>query len=63
MKLLVSGTYMFVAVDVRGFRVRFQVGAGNVSLRHSVQNGPGAHSASYPMGTGGSFPAVEAAGA
>jgi hypothetical protein len=27
------------------------------------QNGPGAHPASYPMGTGGSFPGGKAAGA
>jgi hypothetical protein len=29
---------------------------GNFSLHHSVQNGSGAHPASYPMGTRGSFP-------
>jgi hypothetical protein len=27
--------------------------AGNFSLHHHVQNGSGAHPASYPMGTGG----------
>jgi hypothetical protein len=32
--------------------VRFPVGAGNFSLHLRVQNGSGAHSASYPMGTG-----------
>jgi hypothetical protein len=32
-------------------RVRFPEGAGNFSLHHSVQNGFGAHPASYPMGT------------
>jgi hypothetical protein len=31
------------------------VGTGNFSLHHRVQNGSGAHPASYPMGTGGSF--------
>jgi hypothetical protein len=30
--------------------------AGNFSLRHHVQTGSGAHPASYPMCTGGSFP-------
>jgi hypothetical protein len=32
------------------------VGAGNFSLHHHIQNGSGAHPASYPMGTRGSFP-------
>jgi hypothetical protein len=34
---------------------RFPVGAGNVSLRHHVHTGSGAHPASYSMDTGGSF--------
>jgi hypothetical protein len=38
-------------------------GGGNFSLRHYVKTGAGAHSASYPMGTGGSFPGCIAAGA
>jgi hypothetical protein len=38
-------------------------GAGNYSLHHRVQNGSGAHPASYPMGTRGSFPGGKAAGA
>jgi hypothetical protein len=33
-------------------RVRFPAGAGNFSLHHRVQNGSGAHPASYPVGTG-----------
>jgi hypothetical protein len=33
------------------------------SLLHSVQTGSGAHPASYPMGTGGSFPGGKAVGA
>jgi hypothetical protein len=33
------------------------------SLPHSVQTGSGIHPASYPMGTGGSFPGGKAAGA
>jgi hypothetical protein len=38
-------------------------GAGNFSLHHRIQNGSGAHPASYAMGTTGSFPGSEAAGA
>jgi hypothetical protein len=49
-------------LDDRGSRVRFPEGAGNFFLHHSVQNGSGAHPASYPMGTGGSFPGDKAAG-
>jgi hypothetical protein len=41
--------------------VRFLSGAGNFSLHHRVQNGSGAHPASYLMGTGGSFPGGKAA--
>jgi hypothetical protein len=36
-------------MDDWGSRVRFPVGAGNFSLHHRVQNGSGAHPASYPM--------------
>jgi len=50
-------------VDDGASRVRFPVGAGKFSLHHHVQNGSGAHSAFYPMGTGGSFPSGKAAGA
>jgi hypothetical protein len=35
----------------------------NFSLHHRVQTDSGVHPASYTMGTGGSFPAGEAAGA
>jgi hypothetical protein len=35
---------------------RALAGAGNFSHRHHIKTGSGAHSASYPMGTGGSFP-------
>jgi hypothetical protein len=35
--------------------------AGNLSLHHRVQTGSGAHPASYPMGTGISFPGGKAA--
>jgi hypothetical protein len=50
-------------LDDRGSRVRFLAGAGNFSLHHRVQNGSEAHSASYSMGTRGSFPGGKAAGA
>jgi hypothetical protein len=50
-------------LDDWGSRVRFPAGAGNFSLHHSVQNGSGAHSVSYPMGTRGSFLGGKAAGA
>jgi hypothetical protein len=39
--------------------LRFPARAGNSSLHHRVQNGSGAHPASYPMGNGGSFPGVK----
>jgi hypothetical protein len=43
--------------------VPFPAGAGNFSLPHHVQTGSGAHSACYPMGTGGgSFPGVKRPG-
>jgi hypothetical protein len=42
-------------LDDRGYRVRFPAGAVNFSLHHRVQNDSGAHPASYPMGTRGSF--------
>jgi hypothetical protein len=47
----------------RGSRVRFPAGAGNFSLHHCVQNGSGAHPASYPMGTRRCFRGSKAAGA
>jgi hypothetical protein len=43
--------------------VRFPAGAGNFSLNYRVQNGSGAHPASYPMGTRDSFPGDKATGA
>jgi hypothetical protein len=48
-------------LDDRGVGVRVPVGSG-FSLLHIVQTGSGAHAASYPMGTGGSFPGGKAAG-
>jgi hypothetical protein len=57
------GIALGFGLDDRGYRVRFPAGAGNFSLHHRVQNGSGAHQASYPMGTTGSFPGGKAAGA
>jgi hypothetical protein len=56
------GIALGYGLDDRGSSVRFLVGAGNYSLHHGVQNGSGAHPASYPMGTKGSFPGGKAAG-
>jgi hypothetical protein len=55
-------SHIVTGLDDRGSRVRFPTGAGNFSLHHSVQTGSGAHAASYPMGTRGSFPRDKAAG-
>jgi hypothetical protein len=56
------GIALGYGLDDRGSRVRFPAGTGNFSLHHRVQNGSGAHPASCPMGTRGSFPGSEAAG-
>jgi hypothetical protein len=50
------GTPMGYGLDDRGSRVRFLAGAGNFSLNRRVQNGSGAHPASHPIGSRGSFP-------
>jgi hypothetical protein len=55
------GIALGYGLDERGSRVRFSAGAGNFSHHHRVQNGSGAHPASYPMGTRGSFPGGKAA--
>jgi hypothetical protein len=57
------GIALGYGLDDRGSRVRVPAGAGNFFLHHSVQNGSGAHPASYPMGTRGSFPGGKRAGA
>jgi hypothetical protein len=49
-------------LDDRGSRVRFPAEAGNFFLPHRIQNGSGAHTASYPMGTRDFFPGDKAAG-
>jgi hypothetical protein len=49
------GTALGYGLDNRGSRIRFPAEAGNFSIHHRVQNGSGAHAASYPTGTRGSF--------
>jgi hypothetical protein len=56
------GIALGCGLDDRGSRIRFPAGTGNFSLHYRVQNGSGAHSASYPMGNRGSFPEGKAAG-
>jgi hypothetical protein len=56
------GIALGYGLDDRGARVRFLEGAENFSLHHCVQNGSGAHPASYLMGTRGSFPEGKTAG-
>jgi len=51
------------ALVVRGSRVRIPAEAGKFSLHHRIQTGSGAHPASYPMGTTGSFPEGKATAA
>jgi hypothetical protein len=58
-----GGMALGYGLDDWGSGVQFPAGAGNFSLHHHVQNGSGAHPASYPMGTKGSFPGGKAAGA
>jgi hypothetical protein len=52
-----------VCLTYWGSRVPFPTGAANFSLHHHVQNGSGAHPASYPMDTRGSFSGGKATGA
>jgi hypothetical protein len=48
--ILRAGTPLDYGLDDQDSRVRFLAGAGNFSLHYRVQNGSGAHPASYPMG-------------
>jgi hypothetical protein len=57
------GIVLDYGLDDRGSRVRFPAGAGKFSFHHRVQNGSGAHPASYPMDIRGSFPRGKVAGA
>jgi hypothetical protein len=56
------GIALGYGLDDRGSRVQFPAVAGNFSLHYRLQNGCGAHPASYPMGTKGSFHGGKAAG-
>jgi hypothetical protein len=49
-------------LDDRMIGVRFPVAAVNFSHGHLVHTGSEAHPASYPIGTGASFPGDKAAG-
>jgi hypothetical protein len=49
-------------LDDRGSKIRFPAENGNFSLHHRIQNGSGAHPASYPMGTRGFLLGSKAAG-
>jgi hypothetical protein len=54
--ILLSFFYLQLLIQSSFLSLRFPdfpAGAGNFSLHHRVQNGSGAHPASYPMGTGG----------
>jgi hypothetical protein len=56
------GIALGYGLDDRGSRARFPAGAVKFSLYHRVKKCSGAHPASYPMGTRGSFPGGKAAG-
>jgi hypothetical protein len=57
------GIALGYGLDDRDSRFRFPAGAGNFSLHQRVQNGSGAHPASYPVGTRSCFPGGKVAGA
>jgi hypothetical protein len=56
------GIALGYGMDEQDSGVRFPAGAENFSLHYRVQNDSGAHPASYPMGTRGSFPGVKRPG-
>jgi len=58
---MIVGIALHYGLDNQGSGIQFPEGAGNFSLNHCIQNSSGAHPASYPMGTGGSFPGSKAA--
>jgi hypothetical protein len=53
---ILNKKYSLYGLENQGSRVQFLAGAGNFSLHYCLQNGSGAHLASHPMGTRGSFP-------
>jgi hypothetical protein len=57
------GIALGYGLDDRGSMVRFPAGVRDFSFHHRVQNGSGAHPASFPMGTRGCFAGGKAAGA
>jgi hypothetical protein len=57
-----AGVALGCGLDDRGSGVRFPAESGNFSLHHRVQDGSGAHQASYPTGTRGSFLGVQRSG-
>jgi hypothetical protein len=57
------GIALGYGLDDWGSRVRYPARAGNFSLHHRIQNGSGAHPASYPMGTRAFFLGGKSAGA
>jgi hypothetical protein len=63
--LMGAGIAQWYGAGVRAgwLGVRLPVGVGNFSLHHRVQTSSGAHPASCPMDTRGSFPGGKAAGA
>jgi hypothetical protein len=56
------GIALGYGLDNRGSRVRIPAESGNFSLHHRVQNGSGAHSASYAVGTRGFFLGIKRPG-
>jgi hypothetical protein len=58
-----AGIALGYGLDDRSSRVRFPAGAGKFSLHRRMQNGSGAHPASYPVGTRDSFLGGKEAGA
>jgi hypothetical protein len=61
-EVLCHALYEPFEIQLISSKVRFPAGAGNFSLHHRDQNGSETHPASYPNGTGGSFPGGTAAG-
>jgi hypothetical protein len=49
------GIALSYGLDNRGSRFRFPAGSENFSVYHRIQNGSGAHPASYSVGNRGSF--------
>jgi hypothetical protein len=56
------GIALGYGLDDRDSMISFPEGAGNFSSHHRVLNGAGAHPASHPRGTRGSFPEIKRPG-